>query len=1188
MNNYINILHLEDNFFDSVLVEDILQENNIKSKIKLVDTKYDFEESVSLQNYDVILADFNLPSYSGVEALKYVLKVSPQTPFIFVSGVLGEESAIESMKMGATDYVLKSALRKLPGAVKRALREVVILNEKLITEKKNQHLTMVLKSIKEINKLIAKEPDNVETIMEKTIEILTANRGYHYSFFASYDSGKIKICKGTGSIGNINDFCEKVSDVNSPSCWSVSCKTNETIKILPDNDICNKCFFNKIEPRGGRVILVKSLKYNNKILGVLHIAINKFFAENQEEIELFTEIADDLAFALHNIKIRKEKIQAEKLLKQSQQNYKELVDNALVGIYKSDLEGKIIFANDSMAQILNCKSVEEVVNSKATEFYKDENIRNEFLKQLFSKKRVSNYEIEVIDSNKNSRNVLVNAYVDNGVITGMMNDISSQKKAENDLKESERKFRKITENSGDLIFTYNEEGFLSYVNKSCCELFGLDKKEIIGRNIKDFIYKNDIVEFNTHLDNLRLKGRDIIRNQLINKNGTLMPVEQNSVILPDGMIYTSARDITQHIRMIDELKKTKLELQFLNQDLEKKVQERTKEVQIALEKIQKSELSLSHSENQFRSLIENSLLGVLIFSMQSQKVTYSNPAISKILDFSEDEFKEKSIIDIHPKDSLNIINRKVDDLFNHGKTSIENIRCINKNKKTVVADLSLVLADLFGKKVIFGFYVDVTEKLKSQNETLKLFQAIEQSPATVVITDKNGIITFVNKAFEDSTGYKAIEAIGRNPRIIKSGFHDKEFYTDMWKTIKSGSTWKGDLLNKRKNGELFWEHSHISPIYDIDGKLQYYVAVKEDITVKKEQEEKLLQAYEDLKITHDELDNTYKELKRTQTQLIQSEKMVALGQLIAGIAHEINSPLGAIKSQNEAFVRDIDNFISEIVAISKLIPSDVLKEINSLTSKSSISENSYVSARDERRLRKEIELELEKMNIKDSRNISQYLLNLYQPEKLYKLHAVLNHNESIRILKTARKMSNLKRGSDIIHESVDRIMKLVLALKSYSHQDIGDDPVEYKISDGIETILTLYHNKIKHSIKIIKNFEYHLPIICYPDELNQVWNNIISNAIHAMNYNGTLTIKISRADDMVVVSISDTGKGISEENKKKIFEPFFTDKPLGEGTGLGLDICKKIIEKHNGKIDFSSKLNEGSTFYVYLQNNFEK
>ena len=141
---------------------------------------------------------------------------------------------------------------------------------------------------------------------------------------------------------------------------------------------------------------------------------------------------------------------------------------------------------------------------------------------------------------------------------------------------------------------------------------------------------------------------------------------------------------------------------------------------------------------------------------------------------------------------------------------------------------------------------------------------------------------------------------------------------------------------------------------------------------------------------------------------------------------------------------------------------------------------------------------------------------------------------------------------------------------------------EAMLQEGLETTLTIYQHQIRQGTELVCRYAEMPPLRCLPDELNQVWTNLIHNALQAMNNAGTLTVDLKRVGDEAVVSIGDTGSGIPEEIRGRIFEAFFTTKPMGEGSGLGLDIVKKIVDKHKGRIDVQSEVGVGSTFTVYL------
>lgn len=177
---------------------------------------------------------------------------------------------------------------------------------------------------------------------------------------------------------------------------------------------------------------------------------------------------------------------------------------------------------------------------------------------------------------------------------------------------------------------------------------------------------------------------------------------------------------------------------------------------------------------------------------------------------------------------------------------------------------------------------------------------------------------------------------------------------------------------------------------------------------------------------------------------------------------------------------------------------------------------------------------------------------------------------------------NQQKNNTTIIMAVDKASRIVKALKTYLHTTGSEKPELINIKDNIETVLTIYHNRLKQGIKIIKQYEEVPDVSVFPDQMNQVWTNLIINAVQAMGNKGILTIGIRQEDNCAVVSIKDTGTGIPKEIQARIFEPFFTTKVSGEGTGLGLDIIKRILTKHSAKILFDSEEGVGTTFYVKI------
>ena len=318
-----------------------------------------------------------------------------------------------------------------------------------------------------------------------------------------------------------------------------------------------------------------------------------------------------------------------------------------------------------------------------------------------------------------------------------------------------------------------------------------------------------------------------------------------------------------------------------------------------------------------------------------------------------------------------------------------------------------------------------------------------------------------------------------------------------------------------------------------------------------------------------ELFHTLEELKRTQKELIQSEKMAALGQLIAGVAHEINSPLGAIRSS----VQNIADFwteqLQQLPIFFQQLSPERQQDFFALLHQSS-PETDTLSSKEKRQLKKKLQRQLESEKIENADSLACTLLDIGICN-LETFLPLLKDSKSQNVLQTAYQFATVQKSTKNIATATDRAAKIVFALKSYSRYDQSGSKVIANITDGIETVLTLYHYQLKHGVEVVRNYGTDLPsVLCYPDELNQVWTNLLHNALQAMDHKGVLKIDVKHQDNVILVCITDSGQGIPPEIMPRIFEPFFTTKPPGEGSGLGLDIVKKILEKHQGELQVES------------------
>jgi len=368
---------------------------------------------------------------------------------------------------------------------------------------------------------------------------------------------------------------------------------------------------------------------------------------------------------------------------------------------------------------------------------------------------------------------------------------------------------------------------------------------------------------------------------------------------------------------------------------------------------------------------------------------------------------------------------------------------------------------------------------------------------------------------------------------------------------------QGDaILEKQANGGII-----------LDGQLMDFTELK--------------QIEEALRDKNTDLAKTLQQLKATQEELIHAEKMAALGQLVAGVAHEINTPLGAIQFAVDNLKTFTTQILPQLPSFFRALPESQSQDFLALLRKAQENQETPLSFKEQRRLKRSLIPQFEERGVENAANVVDTLIEMGIYQYLESFIPLLTSLDHKTILDIAYHLVSLQQSTQSIATSSKRAAKVVFALKTFARFDSAGEKIETNLVDGIETVLTLYYNQLKHGVEVKRSFETVPPVLCYPDELNQVWTNLIHNALQAMNYQGTLTIAIKQQDNQVLISFTDSGTGIPDEIKSKIFEPFFTTKPAGEGSGLGLDIVKKIIDKHNGKIEVDSVAGK-TTFTVLL------
>ncbi|EMY63327.1 ABC transporter substrate-binding protein [Leptospira terpstrae] len=360
---------------------------------------------------------------------------------------------------------------------------------------------------------------------------------------------------------------------------------------------------------------------------------------------------------------------------------------------------------------------------------------------------------------------------------------------------------------------------------------------------------------------------------------------------------------------------------------------------------------------------------------------------------------------------------------------------------------------------------------------------------------------------------------------------------------------------------------------------QYSENLKKQVEIRTEE---LKHSNEYLQVLNQSLLNTLKELTEAQDRLLASEKLAVLGQLAAGMAHELNTPLGAIVSSNHSLGDFLNNKIINIMdTIVNFDKEDSLRF--HIVLEEGLKNQTFLEGKTERSIKKDLASKfsnIEKMDLYGKH------MQLVVETGAYRigdgLTQILESENSLKILETVASITTAYRSNQIIFVASEKATHVIKALKSYlvSDKDISNGETMVDLTFEMDTILSLYHYNLNKVI-IKKSYLTEKKCLGNRDKLNQVWINLLNNALQAMSYNGTLEIKIQWVEPWVKVSIIDTGIGIADSIKEKIFDPFFTTKPNGEGMGLGLDICKKIISQTGGKIELEN-VEKGTCFSVWL------
>jgi PAS domain S-box-containing protein len=635
-------------------------------------------------------------------------------------------------------------------------------------------------------------------------------------------------------------------------------------------------------------------------------------------------------------------------------------------------------------------------------------------------------------------------------------------------------------------------------------------------------------------------------------------------------------------------------------------------IEMALYK-HRTEQALKQSQK-WLSTILNSIGDAVIATDAEERIRFINPVAETITNWKQQEVlgeKFSEVYRVRNEITNEVIENPATRVIREGITvgmANHTVLLTKDDCKIPVEDTASPICDENGEIIgVVIIFHDVSERRRKEEQIRKLSSAVEQSPSVVVITNFAGDIEYVNPKFTKLTGYEFEEVKYKNSRILKSGKTDPVIYEVLWESITAGHEWRGELQNKKKNGEFYWESISISPLRDCENKITHFIAVKEDITQRKHAEEATRRAEIALAAEKERLAVTLRSIgdavistdteagivlvNREAEKLTGYEQHEILGKNFTEVFELINEMTGEPFDDPIEKVLTNGGIIEQTHQVALMTKDNIQRCIAYNASPLRDSKSTIIGA------------VMVFRDITEQIKMEEELRRAQKLDSLSLLTGGIAHDFNNILTAIAGNLSLAKinlQPTEKIYQRVSQAENATLRAQDLTQQLLtfakGGAPIKKMASLGEMvkdvTSFVLRGSNVKCEYYIQENlWSAEVDI----GQISQVLNNLVINATQAMPDGGTVKIsgKNVTIDDSIndngntfnkgnyiQISVQDNGIGISSKHLPKIFDPFFTTKQ--KGSGLGLASCYSIIKNHEGHIKVESEIGKGTTFSIYL------